>query len=143
MTKLLSSRKLSMDRVLDRIWIGSSRDADAPLAALGFTGVLDLRDGRRPISDQVRVFHVANRDGDPWTVAQINNALDFAERQVKKGRILIMCDAAMSRSVSMTIGYLVRTGWDEASAYEAVRRARPKAAPRRQMLASVLTAVRL
>ncbi len=133
-----------MDRVLDRIWIGSSRDADAPLAALGFTGVLDLRDGRRAVADShVLVFKIVNRDGDPWTVDQVCDALDFAERQVKKGRVLIMCDAAMSRSVSMTIGYLVRTGWDETSAYEAVRRARPKAAPRRQMLASVLAAVRL
>lgn len=132
-----------MDRVLDRLWIGSTRDADAPLAALGFTGVLDLRDGRRPISDDhVRVFRVDNRDGDPWTSTQIANALDFAERHIKRGRVLIMCDAAMSRSVAMTIGYLVRTGWDEASAHEAVRRARPKAAPRRAMLTAVLQAVR-
>lgn len=132
-----------MDRVLDRIWIGSTRDADAPLAALGFSAVIDLRDGRRAVSDgAVHVYKVVNRDGDPWTVDQVRNALDFAERQVKRGRVLIMCDAAMSRSVAMTIGYLVRTGWDEASAHEAVRRARPKAAPRARMLASVLTAVR-
>ncbi len=130
-----------MDRVLDRIWIGSTRDADAPLTALGFTGVLDLRDGRRPVSDAVQVFKVVNRDGDPWDAEQVCNALDFAERQVKRGRVLIMCDAAMSRSVSMTIGYLVRTGWDVASAHEAVRRARPKAAPRQKMLASVLAAI--
>lgn len=132
-----------MDRVLDRIWIGSTRDADAPLQALGFAGVIDLRDGRRSISDDgVRVFKIVNRDGDPWTAQQVCDALDFAERFVKQGRVLIMCDAAMSRSVAMTIGYLVRTGWDEASAHEAVRRARPKAAPRRPMLTSVLAAVR-
>jgi predicted protein tyrosine phosphatase len=132
-----------MDRVLDRLWIGSTRDSDAALSSLGFSAVIDLRDGRRAVSDDhVRVFKVANRDGDPWTAAQINNALDFAERHIKRGRVLIMCDAAMSRSVSMTIGYLVRVGFDEASAYEAVKRARPKAAPRRQMLASVLAAVR-
>lgn len=131
-----------MDRVLDRIWIGSTRDADAPFAALGFSAVIDLRDGRRGIADAgVRVFKVVNRDGDPWTADQVRDALDFAERQVKCGRVLIMCDAAMSRSVAMTIGYLVRTGWDVASAHEAVRRARPKAAPRQRMLASVLAAV--
>lgn len=132
-----------MDRVLDRIWIGSSRDADAPLAALGFSAVIDLRDGRRAVADdRVLVYKIANRDGDPWEAEQVRNALDFAERQVKRGRVLIMCDAAMSRSVAMTIGYLVRTGWDEASAHETVRRARPKAAPRQRMLASVLAAVR-
>lgn len=132
-----------MDRVLDRIWIGSSRDADAPLSALGFSAVIDLRDGRRGISDdRALVYKLVNRDGDPWNAEQVCNALDFAERQVKRGRVLIMCDAAMSRSVSMTIGYLVRTGWDEASAHETVRRARPKAAPRQRMLASVLAAVR-
>jgi predicted protein tyrosine phosphatase len=132
-----------MDRVLDRLWIGSTRDADAAFSALGFSAVIDLRDGRRPISDDhVRVFKLVNRDGDPWTTKQITDALDFAERHIKRGRMLIMCDAAMSRSVAMTIGYLVRTGWDEVSAHEVVKRARPKAAPRRQMLASVLAAVR-
>ena len=132
-----------MDRVLDRIWIGSSRDADAPLAALGFSAVIDLRDGRRGVADdRVLIYKLINRDGDPWDADQVRNALDFAERQVKRGRVLIMCDAAMSRSVAMTIGYLVRTGWDEASAHETVRRARPKAAPRQRMLASVLAAVR-
>ena len=132
-----------MDRVLDRIWIGSSRDADAPLAALGFSAVIDLRDGRRGVSDDhVLVYKLANRDGDPWSAEQVRNALDFVERQVKRGRVLIMCDAGMSRSVSMTIGYLVRIGYDESTAHEVVRRARPKAAPRQRMLASVLAAVR-
>jgi hypothetical protein len=42
----------------------------------------------------------------------------------------------------MVIGYLVRFGWDEASAHELVRSARPKIAPVPRMLESVLAAVR-
>lgn len=132
-----------MDRVLDRLWIGSSPDFGAPLRALGFAGVLDLRDGRAPIADpSITVFRLRNRDGDPWTPEQIHNALDFVAARVRIGNVLIACAAGMSRSACMTIGYLVRVGFSEADAFELVRNARAKILPVPNMLACVLEAVR-
>ena len=133
-----------MDRVLDRLWIGSSRDAAAPLKSLGFAAVLDLRDDAGAIAQpsSVVVHRVKNRDGDPWACGQVVEALDFIADQVRGGRVLVLCAAGMSRSACMVVGYLVRAGFDEASAYELLRRARPRVAPVERMLDSVLAAVR-
>ena len=130
-----------MDRVIDRIWIGSTRDIGQPLQALGFSGVVDLRDGVHPRAD-VPSFQLANRDGDPWNKSQVLDVLDFLADSLKRGRVLVACMAGMSRSACMIIGHLVRAGFDEATAYSMVRRARPKIAPIPAMLNSVMTAVR-
>jgi protein-tyrosine phosphatase len=132
-----------MERVLDRLWIGSAEDLRAPLRSLGFSAVLDLRDGVTSDADRSVVVHrVENRDGDPWSERQVTDALDFVAERVRHGRVLVACAAGMSRSACMIIGYLVRAGWDEASAHELVRRSRPIVAPVPKMLDSVLAAVR-
>lgn len=131
-----------MDRVLDRLWIGDARDLQAPLKSLGFSGVVDLRDGNAAIETPLDVHRLDNRDGDPWTVDQVKRTMEFIHGAIRCGKVLVVCAAGMSRSASMVIGYLVRSGWDEATAYEAVRRSRPKIAPVPGMLASVLEAVR-
>jgi protein-tyrosine phosphatase len=134
-----------LDRVLDRLWIGSVRDLQAPLGALGFSAALDLRDGQDIIreSDPVHVLRLRNRDGDPWDVPQVCGALDFVAQHLRTGHVLIACAAGMSRSACMAIGFLVRCGWDVPNAYEMVRQARPKIATVPKMLGSVLAAVRL
>lgn len=132
-----------MDRVLDRLWIGSTRDAMVPLRSIGFAGVVDLRDGDLPVGNaDLAIFRLKNRDGDPWDPKQVLDALDFITKQVLFGRVLVMCAAGMSRSVSIVIGHLVRTGWSEADACELVRVARPEMAPQPKMLDSVLKAIR-
>lgn len=131
-----------MDRVLARLWIGETKDFGAPLRALGFAGVLDLRDGVTKPYEGVATFKVTNRDGDPWTREQVLTALDFVAERILVGNVLVACAAGMSRSASMVIGYLVRCGWDQVDAHEAVWRARSKIAPVPKMLESVLAALR-
>ena len=132
-----------MDRVLDRLWVGSTEDAQAPLATLGFTGLLDLRDHSAMVTHSgIDVHHIEQRDGDPWTVEDVRRALAFVAEKIRKGSVLIVCAAGMSRSVSMVVGYLVMVGWSETDAFEQVRRAHPDAAPVPKMLDSVLAAVR-
>lgn len=132
-----------MDRVIDRLWVGSTEDAKAPLATLGFTGLLDLRDHSAVVTHNgIEVHKIEQRDGDPWTVEDVRAALAFVLDNIRQGNVLIICAAGMSRSVSMTIGYLVMTGWSEAAAFEQVRKVHPDAAPVPKMLASVLAAVR-
>lgn len=132
-----------MERVLDRLWIGSAEDLRAPLGALGFAGVLDLRDGvSQPVDPRVSIHRVTNRDGDPWTSQQVIGAIDFIAERVRTGKVLVACAAGMSRSASMVIGYLVRSGWDVAEAFECVREARHRILPVPSMLESVLAAVR-
>ena len=131
-----------MNRVLDRLWIGDTADFRSPLKALGFVAALDLRDGEGSPSE-VALWRVGNRDGDAWSPKQVKDALDFVAEHIRRGRVLIACAAGMSRSASMVIGFLVRSGWSEGEAFEAVRQVRPKIAPVPCMLASVLEAVKL
>lgn len=131
-----------MDRVLDRLYIGDSGDLRSPiLHQLGFRAVLDLRDAGTDVRGIDDVHRVTNRDGDPWTAEQVNTALDFVQLQIRFGRVLIACAAGMSRSASMVVGFLVRSGWDAPSALEHLRRCRPIVAPMPAMLESVLAAV--
>ncbi|TAL46056.1 MAG: hypothetical protein EPN91_01015 [Salinibacterium sp.] len=129
-----------MDRVLDRLWVGDSADLDSrlPLRALGFSAVVDLRDDTVASPKGVALLHIANRDGDPWNAHQVEQALTFIAEHVRLGRVLVACAAGMSRSVSMVIGYLVRTGFDVATAYEMVKMVRPQVRPVESMVDSVL-----
>jgi protein-tyrosine phosphatase len=131
-----------VDRVLDRLWIGATEDFRAPLATLGFSGVLDLRDNTKSEVLDVKVFRIGNRDGDPWTPEQVNNAIDFVFERVRHGNVLVACAAGMSRSACMVIGFLVRTGWNITEAYERVYCTRRRISPVPAMLRSVLQAVR-
>lgn len=131
-----------MDRVLARLWIGETKDFQAPLRALGFAGVLDLRDGDFVGGEGLATHRIGNRDGDPWTREQVLAGLDFIGARILVGNVLVACAAGMSRSASMVIGYLVRCGWDVVDAHEMVWRARPRIAPVPKMLDSVLVAVR-
>lgn len=131
-----------MDRVLGRLWIGAMPDFQVPLASLGFSAVVDLRDGDvSPAREGVEVLRVANRDGDPWTREQVLGILDFIARHIADGKVLVACAAGMSRSASIVVGYLVRSGWDVAEAFDEVRRSRPRIMPVPKMLDSVLAAV--
>lgn len=128
-----------MDRVLDRLWIGSSEDFGAPLLQLGFLGVLDLRDSvRNRVQADATTLRLANRDGDPWDEKQIKGAFAFLHDKIANGKVLIACAAGMSRSASMTIGFLVHSGWGVAEAYERVKAARPRVLPVPAMLNAVL-----
>ena len=51
------------------------------------------------------------------------------------------CGAGISRSASVIAAYLVRCGWDEPSAVEHLRRARPQVAPAPAMIESALRGV--
>lgn len=131
---------LVMNRVLDRLFVGDTSDLDgtAPLVALGFVGVLDLRDGAHGTDLGVPVARLINRDGDPWSSGDVEGAYQFIHRRIVFGRVLVACAAGMSRSVSIVTGYLVRCGWDAASAFRHVKQARPQAAPVSSMLRSAL-----
>lgn len=134
-----------MDRVLDRLWIGSSSDLEprVPLRSLGFVAVVDLRDVTTATArqDDLAVQRVQNRDGDPWKASDVEDIFQFIDKWLRTGRVLVACAAGMSRSVSVVTGYLVKSGWGLPEAFERVRIARSQAAPVPAMLDSVLRAV--
>ncbi len=129
-----------MNRVLDRLWIGDTRAASLPLGTLGFVALLDLRDEQPTSRDDGTFVHwLGNRDGDPWKTEDVIGALDFIHNNV--GRVLVACNAGMSRSASMVIGYLVRCGWDPAAALAHLRNVRREVLPKASMMKAVLAVV--
>lgn len=135
-----------MNRVLDRLWIGSSADLEprVPLKSLGFSAVVDLRDGSTvtPRTDDLALCRLVNRDGDAWTSADVEATFRFIDAQIRHGKVLVACAAGMSRSACIVIGYLVKSGWSLPEAYQHVRDARPRIAPVTSMLESVLAVTR-
>lgn len=140
-----------VNRVLDRLWIGAARDQDGttPLVALGFVAVVDLREPMEAPSasdqaagnDSLACLELKNRDGEPWPATDVDRAMGFIHDQIRRGRVLVACNAGMSRSASVVIGYLVRCGWSEPEAHEAVKRARPEIAPKPAMIRAALQGV--
>ena len=132
-----------MNRILDRLWIGDTDDfrSSSGLKEAGFVGVVDLRDhipDGTTISPCINTYNVKNADGAAWLNEQVNEVLTFIHRNIFSGRILVACAAGRSRSASICIAYLVRCGWDKASAYEQVRKARYEISPHPEMLHSAL-----
>lgn len=125
-----------MNRVLDRLWIGTSHDLDGltPFDALGIKAIVDLRDGDHPPLPNVVTHRTTNRDGDPWDRAQVESILAFVHEHMEGGGVLIACAAGMSRSASIVCGYLVRCGWSPAEAFAHLKRVRPEIAPIPKML---------
>ena len=132
-----------MDRVLDRLWIGANEDLEHPhvLGALGFAGIVDLRGGGEPRITEA--LTIQNRDGDPWSKEQVRAAIDYIHDKLALGPVLVACAAGMSRSASMVIAYLVRTGWAADAAYRHVKSVRPIICPMPAMLTSAVEAVRV
>lgn len=132
-----------MNRILDRLWIGDQSDLGdrVPLRALGFSAVVDLRDGVAEKDLGLPTLRLTSRDGDPWAGGEIVRTLDFIHDHTRSGKVLVACAAGMSRSAAITIGYLVRCGWDPAEAHARVKAARPIIDPISTMLEAVFQAV--
>lgn len=130
-----------VNRVLDRLWVGSADDLSGqiPFASLGFSAILDLRDGDNRVDlPGVEVLRVSNRDGDPWSVNQVHTVLDFIWSRLARGCVLVACAAGRSRSVSVITTYLVRCGWGLPEALVHVRACRPEASPSPSTLDSMV-----
>ena len=126
-----------VNRVLDRIWIGTGADFLQPLGALGFVGAVDLRDAS-DLATPVPVFRLAQRDGDPWIESEVAAAYAFVYDGIQRGKVIVACDAGMSRSASMVVGFLVRCGWDAPSALAHVLSVRSVVRPKAAMLEAAL-----
>ena len=113
-----------MDFILDRVAIGSARDAwERPPevdAMLCVAEEIDLPPG-------VAVAHkVPVRDMRPMPAAQLAEAVDWIDRYVTDRRILVFCNAGVGRSTSTVVGYLCcRRGYGFGEAVEFVARRRP------------------
>ena len=143
----LDWNKIYPDRVLDFLFLGSLRTAQTPLVYedlnIGFVltagrGLeVQIMEGMRHLELVVDDIPGAAADIEPL----FDEAIAFIEeaKKAKKG-ILIHCFAGLSRSVTITVAYLMKTLYpmtrDDALAL--IRQSRPAAEPNRGFMETLL-----
>jgi len=122
-----------MDKITDSIWLGDAHDGiDIPgLKARGITAVLAvLREGLG-YADWAGAgivhTHIRVDDGEPGQNALLGQAVTTLDLLIKEGNIILVhCGAGISRSATVTIGYLIYSKqfatWEEAESFVASRR---------------------
>jgi hypothetical protein len=125
-------RPNSMDKITDRIYIGTYSSA----AALdysnreGITDILNCTPDPHVGLADFQVNQINIRDGFEIPPELIRFALETIQRAIHNGgKILVHCHAGVSRSVSLVCAHLMYAGfsWDEAVHF--VRSRRPQAFP--------------
>ena len=125
-----------MIRILDRLWLGNKDDIELggdTLAILGFVAVLDLREqahaDKVKIVGGVEVAEFRFSDGTAPDSESAEAALAFVAKEIRSGRVLVACQAGMSRSVSAVVAYLVSVGHSPADAFALLKSVHPRASP--------------
>jgi len=126
-----------VDRITDLLFIGSrSCNTPALLGALGFTHVIDISGlptgsaGRD--STATRLFLQLDDDEDAALSSVLSEFVSFVRVcDASRGdRLLVHCDAGVSRSVSLVLAYLMlEDKMTFADAWSLVATARPVAQP--------------
>jgi histidinol-phosphate aminotransferase len=135
-----------MERVTERLWIGSAddgRDVEA-LRAAGITAVLNATstsDGwDQGTKDEIPYLRLGQPDGQAIPDATLREALRFLVHAlvVEHRTVLVHCGAGISRAATFCIFWLMLAGlgWEEAE--RLVRAARPQIEPNPALKASVL-----
>jgi len=115
------------DFILDRLAIGALSSRSIP----GFRAIIScLAPHQMRELPNTHCFpahnclHIPIADGIPGLTPYIDKAITFIRGHIAQGPVLIHCGAGNSRSVSVTIAYLVSCGFScqEAKAFIAARR---------------------
>lgn len=137
-----------LTRVLDRLYLGGFANAES-LAAHnphGITCVLNCT--AEPLSlprpagphdpSGFAVFQMNQRDGEPWNVLRVHEALEWVRHHLNRGRaVLVHCHAGVSRSPVFVAAYLYTCGFDFDQALALIRGARPQVQPAPVILSSM------
>jgi hypothetical protein len=133
-TDMLTARITpSITKVLDRLFIGGRRDAQALFSAnphqIGTVITLcEQPVGRR--DPTIRYFHFPIRDARPFRVSWLNTILIAIEESVARGAVLVHCGVGVSRAPTVVAAYLDRIGYPRFSgALHYLENLRPAIAP--------------
>jgi membrane-associated phospholipid phosphatase/predicted protein tyrosine phosphatase len=128
------------DKLTARVWIGRvlSRRKAEMLVNNGVTAVLDLTaefSEPAPLRS-VHYYNIPLLDLTAPSVAQLEAAAAFIERESEQGVVYVHCKIGYSRTAAAVVAYLLRSGMAHSVpiAIDLVRRARPTAIIRPEVL---------
>ena len=123
------SRVLGVSRLDSRVLLGDAGLAMAMVAA-GAERLVDLRGETRPPGLPVPIHHFPIMDLEPGQDELIARAAAHVAALAGAGtQVGVYCQAGISRTAAVAIGYLLLGGVTLAAATATVRRVRPQAMP--------------
>lgn len=90
----------------------------------GITFLLNVADDADLYPPPENYYKIPLKDGVPPQVEELRDAIDFIERLLEKGKILVFCRYGKGRSASVVIAYLCSIGYDYEEAVELVAKKR-------------------
>lgn len=127
---------MAHDYVISRLAVGpfNSRTSTEFVAVVTCVTSEELDDltwgfTRNLVPEDVPIHFVELADNGLELGPQIDSAVEFIDKHISSGNVLIHCAAGMSRSVSVCIAYLVSHGMDVLDAIALVKDKRRCAAP--------------
>jgi len=131
----------SITKVLDRLFLGGRRDAEALSSAnpLQIATVITLCEepvGRR--NPAIRYLHFPVRGARPIRISWLNAILVAIEESVARGAVLVHCGVGISRAPTVVAAYLDRIGFlGFARALSYLENLRPAVAPSKALVESI------
>ena len=132
-------------RVWERLCLGSLKDAER-LAfdnSMGITAVISLcPEEVFPQAAGITYVRVPIADGRPISTDEFEQIIATIARHIRRGTVLLMCAAGMSRSPSMAAAWMHRCGYlNVEAALEEIARLRPTIDPSPVLLKSIKEAL--
>ena len=100
-------------KVLDRLFMGGRRDADAPSSVNAHqiaTVIMLCKEPVKRRNPAIRYLHFPLRDARPVRLSWLNASLITIEERVARGAVQVYCQVGLSRPPTVVAAYLNRFG---------------------------------
>ena len=130
-----------MTLILENLFVGSLQDAERLSRGNPnrISTVITLCE--QPVRHKAANVHYAHlpvEDGEPVPVRQFYAVMDAITNNIRTGNVLVHCAAGFSRSPTLTVAYLHRTGYKNFdTAMEEIKMLRPSVDPSKILMSSV------
>lgn len=123
---------MAISKILDNLYIGD-RDTQNPQVRrkLGITAILNCAAELYSSGKEGEIYeHLPLYDMNWIHPLQLMIGILFIQKHLEAGRkVLVFCNAGMSRSVGIVWAYMIHMGWDWNQAWLHIREKRPVAKP--------------
>lgn len=111
---LIAGVSPTITKVLDRLFVGGRRDAEALCSVNPHQIVTVISLCREPVVQRVsgiRYLHFPVRDARPIRISWLNAILVAIEESMARGAVLVHCGVGVSRAPTVAAAYLDRIGF--------------------------------
>lgn len=130
-----------MTFILDRLALGDRYDA-LDVESLKRAGIIAILNTAEEVDytpdEDLCYLKIPLDDGVAIPFPYIHEAVEFIRRKIRDGKVLIHCNAGVSRSTAIAICYLYECGFGIEEALDFILSKRPFARPHPALFSSIL-----